>query len=216
MFITFEGGEGSGKTTLINRIGDKLTSNNHRVITTREPGGTEQGEKVRKLIVQGEYNTWSPMEEVLLIFAARHAHVEQVIRPALAKGKIVLCDRFTDSTRAYQGYGHGLDPAVIEQMNDLVLGGFTPDLTFVLDVEPRKGIERSKQRLTAEKFGSLPLEDRFEKLDLAFHERLRAGFLDIAAKNKNRCIVIPDGLSMDEVATQVYDAVVKRIQKHES
>ena len=211
-FITFEGGEGSGKTTLINRIGERLTMDGHKVLTTREPGGTPQGERVRALIVQGEMDAWAPLEEVLLIFAARHAHVENVIRPALKEGRIVLCDRFTDSTRAYQGYGHGLDLKIIEDINKLVLNGFTPDMTFILDVDPKVGVERSKRHLATESFGIEALEDRYEHMDLSFHDKLRAGFLDIAANNEDRCTVIKDGQSIDDVATQVYSRLIQNLK----
>jgi dTMP kinase len=212
-FITFEGGEGSGKTTVINRIGERLTADGYKVVTTREPGGTPQGERVRSLIVQGEIDSWSPLEEVLLIFAARHAHVAQVIYPALRDGKIVLCDRFTDSTRAYQGYGHGLDLALIESVNDLILNGFSPDLTFVLDVDPRIGVERSKRHLATESFGIESLEDRYEHMDLSFHDRLRAGFLDIAQKSPDRCHVIEDKQSIDDVSAQVFEILQTKMKK---
>ena len=213
LFITFEGGEGSGKTTLINRIGERLTTQGHKVLTTREPGGTPQGEKVRALIVQGDKNSWSPMEEVLLIYAARHAHVRDVIRPALTRGKIVLCDRFTDSTRAYQGYGHGLDLAMIERVDALVLDSFAPDMTFILDVDPAVGIARSKRYLASESFGVEALEDRYENMDLSFHDKIRAGFLDIAAQNKERCAVIKDGQNIDAMSDEVFAALTLALER---
>ena len=147
LFITFEGGEGSGKTTQINRLADALTQNKHRVQTTREPGGTPEAEKIRDFLVQREGGNWSPMAEALLLFAAREMHYNAIIKPALDDGKVVICDRFTDSTRAYQGYGHGMDLDKLEQLKTITLGDLEPDITFILDVDCftcRQGEQYSK------------------------------------------------------------------------
>src|SRR5262249_9083126 len=158
----FEGGEGSGKTTQVNRLAQFLTDKGKKVITTREPGGTPEGEKVRELIVQREGGEWTPMAEILLLFAARTMHVEKIIRPALEQGKIVISDRFTGSTRAYQGYGHRFSLDTIETVNKFVLGDFKPDITFLLDIDVEKGLARSGRRMAAESLHIKQTEDRFE------------------------------------------------------
>lgn len=210
-FITFEGGEGSGKTSQINKLAKMLTEKGMRVITTREPGGTPEAEKIRNFLVQREGGRWSPMAETLLLFAARQMHVEQVIKPALASGKVVISDRFTDSTRAYQGYGHDLDLKVIEDLNTLVLGDFAPDLTLLLDIEAESGLERSGRRLAAEALKVKQNEDRFESLELEYHQRLRDGFLDIAKNNPGRVVVFDATLPMDELSAAIAKTVFERL-----
>jgi dTMP kinase len=212
LFISFEGGEGAGKTTQINTLAGALTQQGYKVITTREPGGTEEGEKIRALLVQRDGGNWNPMSECLLLFAARIMHVEQVIRPALEAGKIVITDRFTDSTRAYQGYGHGFDLKLIESLNDQLIGGFKPDLTFILDVDPQKGLERSSHRLASQPFEVDRAEDRFENLELEFHKRLRQGFLEIAKKEKDRCRVIDASKSLDAIAKEIEKIVLEKLK----
>lgn len=211
LFITFEGGEGSGKTTQINKIAGKLADKNIKVITTREPGGTPEAEKIRELLVQRDGGDWPPMAECLLLYAARAMHVEQVIRPALKKGKVVISDRFFDSTLAYQGYGRGLDTDTIKKLNTLILGDFRPDITFILDVDPQEGIRRSGRRLAAEKMKIQQTEDRFENLGLEFHQKLRQGFLDIAEQNPERCHVINALDDVDRIAAQVEKIVMGKI-----
>ncbi|MCC6597432.1 MAG: dTMP kinase [Alphaproteobacteria bacterium] len=210
-FITFEGGEGSGKTTQINRLSRILTDNGRRVITTREPGGTSEGEKIRSLLVQREGGNWSAMAELLLLFAARTMHVEKIIRPALENGDIVISDRFTDSTRAYQGYGRGLEIDIVEQVNTLVLGDFKPDMTIILDVPPETGLGRSKRRLASEKFAEEgACEDRFEQLEIDFHRCLRQGFLEIAQSEPERCRIIDATDTEDNVAAQILALIKDR------
>jgi dTMP kinase len=211
LFITFEGGEGSGKTTQINRLAQTLAKSGHKVITTREPGGTPEAEKIRNLLVQREGGNWSPMSEVLLLFAARILHVDKVIKPALESGKIVISDRFTDSTRAYQGYGHGLGLDQIEDTNKLVLGDFAPDLTFILDIDPEVGLNRSERRLAGENFMGARSEDRFEKLELEFHKRLRDGFLQIAKREPKRCIVLDATKDLDTLSAEILKHVEGRL-----
>jgi dTMP kinase len=211
LFISFEGGEGSGKTTQINRLAQALVKEGHKVQTTREPGGTPEAEKIRSLLVQRDGGNWSPLSEVLLLFAARTLHVEKVIKPALESGKIVISDRFTDSTRAYQGYGHGLPLEKIEEIDRAVLEGFKPDLTFILDIDAAAGLARSERRLAGEHFMGARTEDRFEKLELEFHERLRAGFLSIAGSDPARCRVIDAAQNLDSIAAQIRTALEEKL-----
>jgi dTMP kinase len=211
LFITFEGGEGSGKTTQINRLAQTLSQIGRKVVTTREPGGTPEGEKIRDLIVRRDAGNWIPIAEVLLFLAARVMHVEKVIKPALEEGRIVICDRFADSTTAYQGYGHGVDQHILEETNTLALGHFKPDLTFILDIAPEEGLKRSDRRLAAEQFQVKEREDRYEQLDIEFHKRLRQGFLDIAAKEPERCYVIDASQDIDAISAQVARIVSERI-----
>ena len=207
LFITLEGGEGAGKTTQIKRIEAFLNDNNIQTITTREPGGTPEAEKIRTLLVDREGGNWSPEAETLLFFTARHMHLKDIIKPAMQKGLAVICDRFTDSTRAYQCYGHGLNREFVEQTNRLVIDGFSPDLTFILDIPVEEGLKRSRQQNNIEQ----STEDRFENMDLSFHEKLRNGFLDIAKKNRDRCHVIDAQQDVDTVTVQILEILEKRI-----
>jgi dTMP kinase len=211
LFITFEGGEGSGKTTQINRLADALTQSKHRVQTTREPGGTPEAEKIRDFLVQREGGNWSPMAEALLLFAAREMHYNAVIKPAMDDGKIVICDRFTDSTRAYQGYGHGMELEKLEQLKQITIGDLEPDITFILDIDCATGLERSERRMDVQTTDMARREDRFESLELEFHERLRQGFLDIAKNNPQRCVVIDATQSIEEISAVMVDAVLKKL-----
>jgi len=212
LFITFEGGEGAGKTTQINRLAQKLTDKGYKVITTREPGGTPEAEKIRDLLVQRGGGQWSPLSETLMLFAARSLHVERVIKPALDNGHIVICDRFTDSTRAYQGYGHGLDLNIIETLKDTVIGGLEPDVTFILDIYPKIGLGRSERRLASEALDIKQKEDRFESLNISFHEKLRQGFLQIAQQNKSRCFVMDASQSLNDVTQEVLKTALAKIE----
>lgn len=189
-FITFEGGEGSGKSTQVRQLEEALSAEGYEVVVTREPGGTPEAEKVRNLLVQRDGGDWSAQEECLLVLTARAHHVRHVIRPALGRGCIVICDRFVDSTKAYQGYGHDMPLDDIEGLHDIVLGSFEPDLTFLLDIPVVDGLERSEVRLAGEEDSHAQHEDRFERLEIEFHEKLRAGFLDIAEKNKARVRIL--------------------------
>ncbi|MCF8496219.1 MAG: dTMP kinase [Alphaproteobacteria bacterium] len=193
-FITFEGGEGSGKTTQINYLAETLTARGYKVLTTREPGGTPEGETLRSLIVQRGGGEWNPLSETLLLFASRLMLVDRLIKPALAEGKIVICDRFTDSTKVYQGNGRGVPQEKITVLEKLVLGSFEPDLTFVLDIDPETGLRRSGKRLALESMDLERTEDRFERLDMDFHISVRQGFLNIARQNPERCRVIDGSL----------------------
>jgi dTMP kinase len=189
-FITFEGGEGSGKSTQIKKIADLLTQKNIPHLLTREPGGTEIGTEIRNILLHQKNHTLSPVAELMLYAADRAQHVEEMIRPALKEGKIVLCDRFADATVAYQGYGRKLDLELIAQLNEIATQGVKPDLTFLLDIPVEIGLSRAKKRLAQEKSH----EGRLEAEAVEFHERVRRGYLDLAKnKPKRFCVVDATG-----------------------
>lgn len=212
LFITLEGGEGSGKTSQINRLAQTLTDAGYRVVTSREPGGTAEGESIRDLLVQRDGGNWTPMAEVLLLNAARSMHISEVIKPALDKGKVVICDRFTDSTLAYQGHGRGMGLDKIKEIQNSVVGDVTPDLTFILDIDVKDGLERSQKRL-AGSHGIDKTEDRFERMDIEFHEKLRKGFLEIAKKDPKRCHVIDAKQSIDDISDQMSKITLECLEK---
>jgi dTMP kinase len=201
-FITFEGGEGAGKTTQIRLLKDRLEPRWGPVVLTREPGGSPGAEALRDLLVRGEVDRWSPLSETLILYAAREDHLERTIRPALAAGRWVLCDRFADSTRAYQGAGGGAPAALIAGLETAVVGSTRPDLTLMLDLPVEEGLARAGRR------GGV--EERFERKGRAFHERLRQGFLAIATAEPDRCVVIDAARSPDAVAEAVWAAVQAR------
>ena len=203
MFITFEGGEGAGKTTQIQLLESALHAKGQDIVITREPGGTPEAEKIRNLLVQRDGGNWTPLAEALLFFTGRHMHVERKIKPALAAGQVVICDRFTDSTVAYQGYGHGFDLNILQEIKRLSIGDFEPDITFIFDILVEEGLARSGKRLESD--GST--EDRFERLQIDFHERMRQGFLNIAKDNPTRCVVINAMQSIDDIHRQILSAL---------
>lgn len=197
-FVSFEGGEGSGKSTQIQKLSQWLHQKNINNIVTREPGGSEGGEKIRELLVSGGTNRWEPMSEILLFYAARYDHVERLIKPALAKGIWVLCDRFFDSTIAYQGYGHNISLSKLTQLNQLVLGDFQPNITFLLDIPAQIGLKRANIRENEKNLK----EDRFENFDISFHERLRKGYLDLA-KNQKRFKIVDADRAIDVISKDI-------------
>lgn len=201
-FITLEGGEGTGKSTQAKRLAAKLGERGISTVVTREPGGSPGAEQIRDLFVHGEPGRWSALTETLLVFAARVDHVEKTIRPALTSGKWVICDRFTDSTYAYQGAARGTDREIIRRVQSAAIGDFKPALTLVLDLPVAVGLERAKGRP-----GS---ENRFEKFDTEFHEKLRQAFIDIARRNGDRCVLLDAAGSEDDVAELIWQTVVKR------
>lgn len=207
IFITFEGGEGSGKSTQVLRLAETLRAKGYDVVLTREPGGTPEAEKIRDLLVQRDGGDWSAKEECLLLFAARSHHVRTLIKPSIEEGKIVICDRFTDSTRAYQGYGLGLGLGVIEALNEASVNSFEPDLTFLLDIPVKDGLLRSTRRLKDED----STEDKYESLDFEFHEKLRNGFLELSKKHKNRFCVIDARNSIEELAQSITEKALERL-----
>ena len=206
-FITLEGGEGSGKSTQIRLLADALKAQGRDVVITREPGGTPEAEKIREFLVKRDGGNWTPMAECLLFYAARQMHVEHLIKPALAEGKIVISDRFADSTRAYQSFGHDLPLATIEELNRLSLGDFAPNLTFILDLPVEVGLSRAGKRLSSDQ----SQEDRFELLGNGFHERLRQGYLAIAQRDSTRCVVIDATRGINEIANDLSSHVQRKL-----
>ena len=201
-FISFEGGEGSGKSTQLKHLNAALEQCGLTTVVTREPGGTEGAEAIRRLLVEGEPNRWDPETEMLLHVAARRDHMARLIAPALARGEWVLCDRFADSTMAYQGFGHGLDQDMIRSVQVASLPNIRPDLTIILDIPVDIGLARAGARRGD--------EDRYEKMDITFHERIRQGFLSIAETEPERCVLIDATSSMEQVTGAVIETVCNR------
>ena len=202
-FITLEGGEGAGKSTQARRLAERLSAGGHKVVVTREPGGSPGAETIRALLVTGQTDRWSPVTETLLMYAARRDHIERTIAPALAAGDWVVSDRFADSTRAYQGAGGGAPASLIQTLERHVLGETRPDLTLILDLPIEAGLARA--------IGRGDDENRFEAKGVAFHERLRAGFLAIARVEADRCAIIDAAGSVDEVEAAIWAAVEARL-----
>jgi dTMP kinase len=207
-FITLEGGEGAGKSTQIARLADALRLSGIDVLTTREPGGSPGADAIRRLLVEGEPGRWDGETEALLHFAARRDHLVRTVWPALAAGTWVLCDRFADSTLAYQGYGHGLDRNVIDTLYRLAVGDFRPDLTLILDLPAEAGLARAATR-HGESDGAV--EDRYERMEVAFHRRLRDGFLAIARDEPYRCAIVDAAQEAASVAATIRAIVGDRL-----
>ncbi len=202
-FITFEGGEGAGKSTQVKRLAARLEGRGREVLTTREPGGSPGAEAVRDLVLRGDADRWSPMTETLLMYAARRDHIERVIQPALERGIWVICDRFADSTRAYQGVAGGVDEGLIGALETHVLEDVRPDLTLMFDLPAEVGLERAHVRAGGEM--------RFESKGMAFHTRLREGFMAIAAAEPDRCVLIDARGVRDAVESVCWEAVESRL-----
>ena len=202
-FITLEGGEGAGKTTLARALSQALTARGLEIVLTREPGGTPNAEALRTLLVEGDPGRWSPVSETLLLYAAREDHVRRLIAPALERGAWVICDRFSDSTRAYQGVAGGLDAARIDAIETAALGHFKPDLTLIADLAPQAGLARAAARGEA--------VTRFEAKDAAFHARLRDAFLAIASAEPERCAVLDASLAPKELADAALAVIADRL-----
>lgn len=205
-FITLEGGEGAGKSTQLRRLAERLKSLGQTVTMTREPGGSAGAEAIRSLLVTGETARWSPLGETLLHFAARQEHLVHTIRPALARGDWVLCDRFIDSTFAYQGAAQGLAPQTIATLGKMVVGETMPALTIILDLPVDIGLSRATTPETAQ-----GAENRYERMGTAFHETLRHTFLTRAKAEPERCVIIDATAGMDEVETQIWHHVKARL-----
>ena len=203
-FITFEGGEGAGKTTQIRRLAERLRASLGEVVLTREPGGSPGAEALRALLVYGDTDRWSPLAEALILSAARTDHLIRLIRPALDRGAWVLSDRFTDSTRAYQGAAGGVPADVLLALERLVVADTRPDLTLVFDLPVENGLARAANRGGG--------EERFERKGHAFHERLRQGFLRIAREEPQRCVVLDAGRPVEEIGEQVWTTVIERLR----
>ena len=200
-FITFEGGEGSGKSTQIKTLSERLNGTKLRNIVTREPGGSPGAEIMRHLLLSGMGKLLGPDAETLLFAAARDDHVRTVIQPALNQGSWVLCDRFSDSTRAYQGRGGHVAPGILNAMQRVTIGDLKPDLTIILDVPVEVGLKRAADRR------GTGAPDRFEAEDLKFHEELRDAYRQIAAEDPQRCVLIDASAEPDTVAAQIWAAV---------
>jgi dTMP kinase len=207
-FITFEGGEGVGKSTQVKRLLARLANASIDAVRTREPGGTPKAEAIRSFILQGRSESWGSGAEAVLFAAARLDHVNQLIAPNLAQGTWVISDRFSDSTRAYQGLTGGVDGKLIDALEHLALDGHTPDLTIVLDMDPEIAFKRVAQRAIED--GLALTGDRFEKEELDWHKRLREGFLDIAHNNADRCVVLSAEQPEERLETAIWDVVSQR------
>ncbi|WP_169569131.1 dTMP kinase [Sneathiella limimaris] len=194
-FITLEGGDGSGKSSQAKALGDFLESMGKEVVLTREPGGSPGADEIRKLILTGDPERWDGLEETLLFYTARVNHLRLTVKPALARGAWVISDRFADSTMAYQGYGNQLGVETVRKIHDVAVGTFEPDLTFILDLDVETGLARTEGRGHD--------EDRFERMKLAFHERMRQGFLEIARQNPDRCQVVDASQSIDDIQMEL-------------
>ncbi|MGN7752823.1 dTMP kinase [Sinorhizobium sp. 22678] len=197
LFITFEGGEGAGKSTQMRLLAQALSARGYRVLTTREPGGSAGAEAVRHVLLSGAAESFGVRMEAILFAAARSDHVEEVIRPALQQGTIVLCDRFMDSSRVYQGVTGNLEPAFVETMERVAVNGVIPDCTIIFDLPASVGLERARRRAANDS------PDRFEKEQLATHEKRREAFLDIAAADPERCRVVDANRPPTAIAAEV-------------
>ncbi|SDF81854.1 dTMP kinase [Sulfitobacter delicatus] len=202
LFITFEGIDGSGKSTQARLLADHLTAQGHDVVLTREPGGSPGAEEIRALVLQGDPDRWSAQTEILLFTAARRDHLERTIRPALEAGKVVICDRFADSTRMYQGLSRGDLRQMVDDLHSLMIG-VEPDLTILIDMDPVNGLERALSRQT--------VEERFEDFGVELQAKMRAGFLSLAEEFSDRFRVLDGGRAIDAVAHDVAETVAAHL-----
>ncbi len=205
-FITFEGGEGTGKSTQTKLLAGFLEKRGISCLLTREPGGSPGAEEIRNLVVKGEVARWDAMTEALLMFAARRDHLAHKIWPALQDGRTVICDRFADSTMAYQGFGYGgsgLKPEDVRNLYNIVIGDFKPDLTIIMDLPVEKGLERALKRDAS--------SNRYERMGRAFHENLRQAFLTIARQEPERCAVVNADSSIEALHEEITALVTQRL-----
>jgi dTMP kinase len=206
MFISLEGIEGSGKTTQINHISRFLENMGHQCVTTREPGGTKIGEKIRSILLDPENKSMDPMAELLLYVSDRVQHIKELINPALSEGKTVICDRYFDATLVYQGYARGLDMMMITRLHELVLEGLKPDITFLLDLSPKIGLSRAWAQIgNGSRSGD---ETRFEKEALSFHEKIRAGYLELARLKPHRFRLIDASQKINKVQRAIEKVLI--------
>ena len=201
-FITFEGGEGSGKSTQIKLLAKKIAETSS-VCVTREPGGTTSAEEIRKLLVRGKADKWSSVSELLLLFAARKDHIDKLILPALSSNKWVLCDRFVDSTYVYQGMCGKTSLDIIKKIEKIVIGQFKPELTFLINIDPKVGIQRSKRP------GNKDL--RYENMDIKFHNKIYKSYLKLASLNKRRIFMIDGSKSISDIENEIWNKVKNKI-----
>jgi dTMP kinase len=202
VFITLEGPEGSGKTTQARELAEFLRQQGYAVLTTREPGGTSIGDQVRAILTDLQNAAMHPRTEILLFLAARAQLVEEVIRPALAQGILVVCDRYADSTLAYQGYGHGVSLDTLRTLLAFATGGLTPDLTFLLDIDPEEGLQRRR---------SAGQWNRLDAYDLDFHRRVRQGYLELARQDPQRWVIVDASQPLAVVQSTLRQAVLERL-----
>ena len=208
LFISFEGGEGVGKSTQIELLKTSLTKKNINVLSTREPGGTKEGELIRKFLVSGEINSWDSYSESLLFNALRREHINKIINPSLFKGDIVLCDRFIDSTIVYQGVGGGINQTLLLSLHKNFCYDLYPDITFFLSLDPKVGIERTLSR-------NNKTENRFENMGLSYHQKIQDGFKALSDKNNKRFFEINAELSVEKISNQIYDHVISIIKSND-
>ena len=207
LFISFEGGEGVGKSTQIELLKTSLKKKNINVLSTREPGGTKEGELIRKFLVSGEINSWDSYSESLLFNALRREHINKIINPSLFKGDIVLCDRFIDSTIVYQGVGGGINQTLLLSLHKNFCYDLYPDITFFLSLDPKVGIDRTLSR-------NNKTENRFENMGLSYHQKIQDGFKALSDKNNKRFFEINAELSVEKNSNQIYDHVISIIKSN--
>ena len=208
LFITFEGGEGVGKTTQINLLKSYLLNINYKVVCSREPGGTIEGEQVRKLLVSGSSKTWDPMSEALMFNASRRQHINKIIFPSLDKGNIVLCDRFIDSTIVYQGYAGSIEQSILKDLHKKFCYNLYPDLTFFLNLEVSLGLKRTRKRSDYKE------ENRFENFGLDYHNKISKGFNNLANNNKERIITIDASQSIEQISKNIINFINLKLEKN--
>ena len=207
LFISFEGGEGVGKSTQIELLKTSLTKKNINVLSTREPGGTKEGELIRKFLVSGEISSWDSYSETLLFNALRREHINKIINPSLFKGDIVLCDRFIDSTIVYQGVGGGINQTLLLSLHKNFCYDLYPDITFFLSLDPKVGIDRTLSR-------NDKTENRFENMGLSYHQKIQDGFKALSDKNNKRFFEINAELSVEKISNQIFDHVISIIKSN--
>lgn len=205
LFISFEGIDGSGKSTQIHRLAQSLRDAGQDVVLTREPGGSVGAEEIRSLVLEGDPDRWSAESEILLFTAARRDHLEKTIAPAIEAGKIILCDRFADSTRMYQGISRGDLRGVVDQLHSLMIGR-EPDVTFIIDMDPKVGLARAKSRQTS--------EERFEDFGEDLQSKMRAGFLSLAKEFPERCILINGARDIEAVSAEILKIASHKISRN--
>ena len=208
LFISFEGGEGVGKSTQIELLKTSLTKKNLNVLSTREPGGTKEGELIRKFLVSGEISSWDSYSESLLFNALRREHINKIINPSLFKGDIVLCDRFIDSTIVYQGVGGRINQTLLLSLHKNFCYDLYPDITFFLSLDPKVGIDRTLSR-------NNKTENRFENMGLSYHQKIQDGFKALSDKNNKRFFEINAELSVEKISNQIYDHVISIIKSND-
>lgn len=208
LFISFEGGEGVGKSTQIELLKTSLTKKNINVLSTREPGGTKEGELIRKFLVSGEISSWDSYSESLLFNALRREHINKIINPSLFKGDIVLCDRFIDSTIVYQGVGGRINQTLLLSLHKNFCYDLYPDITFFLSLDPKVGIDRTLSR-------NNKTENRFENMGLSYHQKIQDGFKALSDKNNKRFFEINAELSIEKISNQIYDHVISIIKSND-